>query len=48
MLCSGDQFHWFGLNKGMIGQIDAYKREEWRQYINHVSDWERSRYLKFL
>ncbi len=24
-----------------------YKREEWRQYINHVSDWEKQRYLKF-
>ncbi len=25
----------------------AYKREEWESYINHVSDWERDRYLKF-
>jgi glutamine synthetase len=25
----------------------AYKREEWRQYIDHVSDWEKARYLKF-
>ena len=25
----------------------GYKREEWRQYINHVSDWEKTRYLKF-
>jgi glutamine synthetase len=24
-----------------------YKREEWRQYIDHVSDWEKARYLKF-
>jgi glutamine synthetase len=24
-----------------------YKREEWRQYINYVSDWEKHRYLKF-
>ena len=24
-----------------------YKREEWRQYINYVSDWEKTRYLKF-
>jgi glutamine synthetase len=24
-----------------------YKREEWLGYINHVSDWERARYLKF-
>jgi glutamine synthetase len=25
----------------------SYKREEWMSYINHVSDWERARYLKF-
>ncbi len=25
----------------------AYKRTEWRDYLNHVSDWERDRYLKF-
>jgi glutamine synthetase len=24
----------------------AYKREEWQSYVNHVSDWEKSRYLK--
>jgi glutamine synthetase len=24
-----------------------FKRDEWMQYLNHVSDWERSRYLKF-
>lgn len=24
-----------------------FKREEWMSYINHVSDWERQRYLKF-
>ncbi|MEM7195849.1 MAG: type III glutamate--ammonia ligase [Pseudomonadota bacterium] len=24
-----------------------FKREEWLSYINHVSDWERDRYLKF-
>lgn len=24
-----------------------FKREEWMSYINHVSDWEKSRYLKF-
>ncbi len=24
-----------------------YKRDEWTSYINHVSDWEKSRYLKF-
>jgi glutamine synthetase len=25
----------------------AFKREEWSSYHNHVSDWERARYLKF-
>lgn len=24
-----------------------FKREEWSSYLNHVSDWETSRYLKF-
>lgn len=24
-----------------------FKRDEWMSYINHVSDWEKSRYLKF-
>jgi glutamine synthetase len=24
-----------------------FKRDEWLSYLNHVSDWERSRYLKF-
>jgi glutamine synthetase len=24
-----------------------FKREEWRHYLNHVSDWELQRYLKF-
>lgn len=24
-----------------------FKREEWMSYINHVSDWEKQRYLKF-
>lgn len=24
-----------------------FKRDEWASYINHVSDWEKSRYLKF-
>ena len=24
-----------------------FKRDEWLSYINHVSDWERARYLKF-
>ena len=25
----------------------AYKRQEWLAYLNHVSDWERERYLQF-
>ncbi len=25
----------------------AFKRQEWLAYMNHVSDWERARYLKF-
>jgi glutamine synthetase len=25
----------------------AYKRDEWLSYLNHVSDWERQRYLRF-
>ena len=24
-----------------------YKNDEWRRYLNHVSDWEKKRYLKF-
>jgi len=24
-----------------------YKREEWRSYTSHVTDWEKARYLKF-
>ncbi len=25
----------------------SYKRDEWLGYLNHVSEWERSRYLRF-
>ncbi len=25
----------------------AFKRDEWLAYLNHVSDWERDRYLRF-
>ena len=24
-----------------------FKRQEWLSYMNHVSDWERARYIKF-
>jgi len=33
--------------EGMFGAWLDYKSEEWISYLNHVSDWERSRYLKF-
>ncbi len=26
----------------------AFKRREWEEYLNHVSDWEVNRYLRFL
>ena len=25
----------------------AFKRQEWLSYLNHVSDWEKERYLQF-
>jgi glutamine synthetase len=25
----------------------AFKRQEWLSYLNHVSDWEKDRYLQF-
>ena len=24
-----------------------YQKTKWTSYLNHVSDWERSRYLRF-
>ena len=33
--------------EGMYGAWLDYKRDERISYLNHVSDWERSRYLKF-
>lgn len=33
--------------EGMHGAWLAYKQDEWISYLNHVSDWERDRYLKF-
>jgi glutamine synthetase len=35
------------IGEGMYGTWLDYKRDEWISYLNHVSDWERSRYLKF-
>jgi glutamine synthetase len=31
----------------MFDAFTRFKRDEWEQYHNHVSDWERERYLKF-
>ena len=31
----------------MYGSWIEFKRAEWLSYLNHVSDWERDRYLKF-
>jgi glutamine synthetase len=31
----------------MFDAFVQFKRDEWEQYHNHVSDWERHRYLKF-
>jgi glutamine synthetase len=47
-----DAFAADNLTKQVFGEVmhsawTDYKREEWRQYINYVSDWERDRYLKF-
>jgi glutamine synthetase len=46
-----DMFQQDELSKAVFGEsmfttwID-YKREEWIRYNNHVSDWEKARYLK--
>lgn len=31
----------------MRGAFLGFKRQEWLAYLNHVSDWERDRYLRF-
>jgi len=31
----------------MFDSWTAFKRQEWLSYVNHVSDWELKRYLKF-
>ena len=31
----------------MFNTFSSFKRQEWEQYHNHVSDWELNRYLKF-
>ncbi|MEO1490587.1 MAG: type III glutamate--ammonia ligase [Pseudomonadota bacterium] len=40
------------LSKAVFGEAMfeiwvAYQRDEWLSYLNHVSDWERERYLRF-
>jgi glutamine synthetase len=47
-----DAFEGDPLSRSVLGEkmFDAwveFKREEWLSYTNHVSDWERDRYLKF-
>ena len=34
------------LGETMMATWTEYKRQEWTEYINHVSDWELNRYLK--
>lgn len=33
--------------EAMFEAFLAYKEQEWLSYLNHVSDWERERYLRF-
>ncbi|MEL6601057.1 MAG: type III glutamate--ammonia ligase [Pseudomonadota bacterium] len=33
--------------EAMFASWIGYKRDEWLSYLNHVSDWERERYLRF-
>ncbi|MEO1538222.1 MAG: type III glutamate--ammonia ligase [Pseudomonadota bacterium] len=33
--------------EAMFASWIEYKRDEWLSYLNHVSDWERARYLRF-
>jgi glutamine synthetase len=49
---AADAFVADGLSRTVFGEkmFDAwvnFKREEWLSYTNHVSDWEKERYLKF-
>jgi glutamine synthetase len=44
---AGDPFSATVFGPAMHKAWIEYKREEWRQYINYVSDWEKHRYLKF-
>ncbi|MEO1459384.1 MAG: hypothetical protein AAFV49_17735 [Pseudomonadota bacterium] len=33
--------------EAMFDSWSAYKEQEWLSYLNHVSDWEMQRYLRF-
>ena len=35
------------MGKAMKTSFVDFKRTEWDEYHNHVSDWERARYLRF-
>ncbi|BAQ16258.1 type III glutamate--ammonia ligase [Methyloceanibacter caenitepidi] len=42
-----DPFSRTVLGEDMFKAYAAFRREEWDAYHNHISDWERDRYLKF-
>ena len=47
-----DAFEQDPLGRAVFGDLMfdtwiEFKRAEWLSYLNHVSDWERDRYLKF-
>jgi len=47
-----DAFEQDPLGRAVFGELMfdtwiEFKRDEWLGYLNHVSDWERDRYLKF-
>ena len=42
-----DPFSKTVMGEEMFKSYAAFRREEWDAYHNHVSDWERDRYLKF-
>jgi glutamine synthetase len=42
-----DPFSHAVMGEDMFKAYAGFRREEWNAYHNHVSDWERDRYLKF-
>jgi len=42
-----DPFSHAVMGEDMFKAYAGFRREEWDAYHNHVSDWERDRYLKF-